>query len=715
MDPITNPNPAPASPDMATSGNPGAAAILGGGTPQQNAQPSAPAQSQPAQNQSAPSQPASPAQLSPSDKKAHIIGRFAQHIKNSLEGQQTVYTPDPNTGTISETKVPRKAGGFFRDLLGGMMTGLAAASAPSDHPSGAAGLGIGFTAAQNYRQNQQDVARNNAQNTATQGYVKKQRNEAGTMAAAAVADNNMSSLNIGHHVGHFSDDELDQHNQSTEALESVLTKNGGQLAQVDGNGKPGNGPTLMQAYNADPTSIMTAPDGFHRVASVSYDTDGLEHKGHFWVDPKTGQEPDWNQRATVNLIDFPNASWGKSVTLPGSVVQDLAPNLDIAQDRKKNYSTTVGSLFALGLKNKKQMIDARNELYRAPQNENEANALKAESDQISNDANAPDDLKRRAAIKGPLAEKFLANVAAQKQTDRDASKGPSSPKTLAEASVPRTQAQLAYNQNPTPENKKALDSANAVYQGFLSSEKDKLDSEFTSQMKLAKGKAEQEQQVKDTHDRAVYSLFTSGDPTGWTPRPNQYMTESQFNSAKEKFGSGTLSKALDTDKSYQMFQDAYNEYKAANGKLPTGAQSMLALSTHLSTTFGNVKGSRVTKDMIQEHLGARSVSDDALAAVQKLTSGDVLSPNQWKAFNNLITDSRNKTWDNATTQAHYLGLPADFLPQDYVQSNVGSAVRTPSTIPAKKPSASSVRPANQPPNTAQSSGGFNWSALPKAN
>ena len=60
-----------------------------------------------------------------------------------------------------------------------------------------------------------------------------------------------------------------------------------------------------------------------------------------------------------------------------------------------------------------------------------------------------------------------------------------------------------------------------------------------------------------------------------------------------------------------MMQHAYDEYQQARAQeqeLPTGAQSMLALSSHLATTFGNVKGSGITKDMIAEHLGARSVS-----------------------------------------------------------------------------------------------------------
>jgi len=108
------------------------------------------------------------------------------------------------------------------------------------------------------------------------------------------------------------------------------------------------------------------------------------------------------------------------------------------------------------------------------------------------------------------------------------------------------------------------------------------------------------------------------------------------------------------EKSWKMMDTAYQEYQAAKAQgkeLPTGAQSMLALSTHLSNTFGGVKGARVTKDMIAEHLHARSVSDDALVAVQRLTNGDVLSPAQWEAFHGLIKNSRDISWQIAAKES----------------------------------------------------------------
>lgn len=121
------------------------------------------------------------------------------------------------------------------------------------------------------------------------------------------------------------------------------------------------------------------------------------------------------------------------------------------------------------------------------------------------------------------------------------------------------------------------------------------------------------------------------------------------------------------EKSYQMMDHAYQEYnaaKAAGKELPTGAQSMLALSTHLSTTFGNVKGARITKDMIEHHFGARGISDAASVAVQKLSNGDALSPGQWEAFHDLIKQSRMLSWQTATKEAMRKKIPVDFLPED---------------------------------------------------
>lgn len=144
--------------------------------------------------------------------------------------------------------------------------------------------------------------------------------------------------------------------------------------------------------------------------------------------------------------------------------------------------------------------------------------------------------------------------------------------------------------------------------------------------------------------------------------------EAKINASTQKtFDTDYKKPATNVEKSYDMMDHAYQEYEDARAKgkdLPTGAQSMVALSTHLSTTFGNVKGARITKDMIQEHLGARGVSDKALVAFQKLSNGDVLSPDQWEAFHSLISESRTLSWQAAVKEAERKHVPINFLPDD---------------------------------------------------
>lgn len=190
--------------------------------------------------------------------------------------------------------------------------------------------------------------------------------------------------------------------------------------------------------------------------------------------------------------------------------------------------------------------------------------------------------------------------------------------------------------------------------------------------------------------------YLIANPTPSSQGTNVVIKEAGANSRAEKTGERADQRALTSrderridqhdkayvqpaeavEKSYEMMDNAYREYKDAEAKgqkLPTGAQSMVALSTHLSTTFGNVKGARITKDMIQEHLGARSISDAALVAMQKFTNGDVLSPDQWDAFHDLIKQSRDLSWKTAVKEAQRKKIPVDFLPPDLQGESGGEA------------------------------------------
>lgn len=184
----------------------------------------------------------------------------------------------------------------------------------------------------------------------------------------------------------------------------------------------------------------------------------------------------------------------------------------------------------------------------------------------------------------------------------------------------------------------------------------------------AYAQAEAQKRARLDVDEEAYKRFAANDVTGWKPKDGAILSEQQIAAANNKLTQGPLKDAQSAEKSYEMFNSAYAERATAT----TGAGSMLALSTHLATTFGNVKGSRVTKDMIHEHLGARNVSEDAQAAVQKLvgdgkgTMSGVLTENQWNDFKKLITESRNISWKSAIQSAHSMGVPvtSDMVPSD---------------------------------------------------
>jgi hypothetical protein len=162
-----------------------------------------------------------------------------------------------------------------------------------------------------------------------------------------------------------------------------------------------------------------------------------------------------------------------------------------------------------------------------------------------------------------------------------------------------------------------------------------------------------------------------------------------------------VSKARDVEASYSGFEDAYQEH-LQNPK--TGAAGMYALSQHLGTTFGTVKGARVTKAMIEEHLGARGVSDQMQALIQKATNGDPLTANQWNDFRTLIHNSRTEAWRKAADGARGNEVdPNNFLPSDLRNTPVAQGYnRTPA----------GTAPPPGPGGPAPAAGGFNWGQHP---
>ena len=174
------------------------------------------------------------------------------------------------------------------------------------------------------------------------------------------------------------------------------------------------------------------------------------------------------------------------------------------------------------------------------------------------------------------------------------------------------------------------------------------------------------------------------------------------------------------EKTYELSRDAYNAFQEQQrtGQLSTtGAASMQMFANHMQLTFGQVKGMRQGQQMMEQHLGARSLSGSAEAAFNKLVNGDVLTKDQWTDFFHLIERNRNTTWDQIQKDADSEGRPYQYIafPND-VRQKYGmpplqravprqaapAAAPAAATPPAALAAPGTATPANNPPPPANS-------------
>jgi hypothetical protein len=354
------------------------------------------------------------------------IGRVFKHTLSALEGKTIDYVPDPKTGELTEQPRQAKSGEFFRRLVAGVMAGAAAGESARPESGFVGGFAKGIGGAEQARDAMQDRRRAAAQAQAAD----PNKNQNNT-AQAQIAHGTINMLQAGHHLGFHTDKELDRYNNSVEGTKQNFLNNGGELAKITGsdgqelNGRPGNGPELMRLYNANQLTIMQAPDGYHRVPFITHDTLGLEHKDGKWIDPKTGQEPDWNKHGTVYLVDIPEAMWSQQVTLTKDAINDVAGpgTVDTSRGRGSDtMSTTLGSIHALNVRSISDINNARQERYRAPKSKEEAQQFVDWAEAVNKDPGASPEDKALAAIRGPIGEHHLAREAQQAGAEEAAKK-----------------------------------------------------------------------------------------------------------------------------------------------------------------------------------------------------------------------------------------------------------------------------------------------------
>lgn len=103
--------------------------------------------------------PTATASLTPTNRQGWL-GKVFQTLAG---GARTEYSVDPQTGQMTETKVPLKPGEMFRGILAGALTGLAAGATEHGPHAGMEALGAGYVGRSEQLQQQDTLKRQEAQ------------------------------------------------------------------------------------------------------------------------------------------------------------------------------------------------------------------------------------------------------------------------------------------------------------------------------------------------------------------------------------------------------------------------------------------------------------------------------------------------------------------------------------------------------------------------
>jgi hypothetical protein len=167
----------------------------------------------------------------------------------------------------------------------------------------------------------------------------------------------------------------------------------------------------------------------------------------------------------------------------------------------------------------------------------------------------------------------------------------------------------------------------------------------------AKVKAEQDKRTADLTDQT--DAFGNKSP----------LSDKEFNKRYDAFTGSAQNKTLGIlQGSYQQFQNILGDIAA--GKM-TGAESVVGLfnAIGISATPLAGKGFRINSNTIEEHVGARGLDQAAIAKLQKLDTGAVITPDQMKDYAKIALDVYKSAYANAANEQlrtlHY----TDVLPR----------------------------------------------------
>jgi hypothetical protein len=142
------------------------------------------------------------------------------------------------------------------------------------------------------------------------------------------------------------------------------------------------------------------------------------------------------------------------------------------------------------------------------------------------------------------------------------------------------------------------------------------------------------------------------------------LNDKEFDKRYDAFTGSNQNKTLQTlQGSYQQFGDILRDVKS--GKDMTGAESVVALfnAIGISATPLAGKGFRINNSTVQEHADALGWSDKITRYGLKVKEGDVITPDQLKAYASIATDVYQHAFVNASNEQMRTMGYIDVLPR----------------------------------------------------
>jgi hypothetical protein len=328
------------------------------------------------------------AQQQADNNRHSLFGRAVKSIVHSLNGTQSSYQANPQTGQVEETTMPGKPGQFFKNLLMGAIIGGAAGSEGTVDKEGKVTGGGGFLGGLNRggagviqaRQQQgQDQFKRAQEQLKAQMEREKQTSDE-QYHAALTAHENIQTAELLHNQHMADETSVRTHNAAVRAYEDTLIASGAKPAQLSINGTLSDtfdGASFQAAYIRDP-SIAKAPEGYQRHFLSTTDLSELHYEGGSWVDD-SGNPVNLGKSMSIKVYDSPTSTMRTPVQVSGKTI-NAARRQKIVDDNK-TYSITpegMSGIYTLGTKEENERARTAATNSRA----DKANKLNQQTSQI---------------------------------------------------------------------------------------------------------------------------------------------------------------------------------------------------------------------------------------------------------------------------------------------------------------------------------------------